>query len=396
MSLKLNTEIRDYTEDPTIEYDVEHVLPIPAERELMERVGWFIKLRWCAGAFVVIGTLFAGYALGLNLPIVRLSSIGLAILLYNLFFFRYFQQLSQHPERGLLAFSRFANLQVDVDWGALVLIAYHSGGIQSPALFYFVFHIIITSILLPRRNCYLQATFATALVAVGALLEYYSVISPVKLTFMPDLDALSLTSYLFFFVSTMYASAFLTTSLEEALKSKERDLVSRQTELESTYHTLTHDLRGPLTTVQTMLDTVLGGYGGAISDEAREWVRRSEHRLRFDLQRRVNDVLDWAARRVQLIKSVTVDVRLPHVIGEAIRSEREIAEEKGVRIETDLLDDTVTVKGDPDDLEQMFAELLHNAVKYTPSEGVVTLSAQAVNGKARIEIADTGIGIPRE
>ena len=396
MSLKLNAEVRDHTEEPSTGYDVEHVLPIPAERELMERVGWFIKLRWCAGLFVVIGTFFAGYVLGLNLPVARLSTIGLAILLYNLFFFRYFRRLGGHPERGLLAFRRFANLQVDVDWVVLVLIMYHSGGLQSPALFYFVFHIIIASILLPRRDCYLQATFATALVALGALLEYYNIISPVKLKFMSDLEGVSLTSHLFFFVSTMYISVFLATSLQEALKSKERTLMSQQTELESTYHALAHDLRRPITAVQTMLNMILAGHGGAISDEARGWIERSEHRLRFDLHRRVDDVLNWAARKVKLIESVVTHVRLLDVVTKAALGEREIAEEKGVKIETDILDESLTVRGDRDDLEQVLAELVHNAVKYTPPEGVVTLSAQAVDGKARIEITDTGIGIPKE
>ena len=67
---------------------------IPAERELVERVSWFIKLRWYAGVFLVIGTLFAHYVLKLDIPVVGLSVISSAILVYNLLFFYYFKQLS--------------------------------------------------------------------------------------------------------------------------------------------------------------------------------------------------------------------------------------------------------------------------------------------------------------
>lgn len=369
---------------------------IPAERELMERVGWFIKLRWYAGVFVIIITLFAGYVLDLNLPIVRLSITGLAILAYNFLFFCYFKKLSKRPKKRVLTFSLFANLQVDVDWIVIALIMHNSGGIQSPVAFYFVFHIIIASILLTRRNCYLQATFASILVALTAFLEYYKVISPVKLKFMSDLDILSLSSYLFFLVSTIYIAVFATTSVGEALKSKERNLMNQQAELENTYHTLAHDLKRPITAVQSMLNTVIAGHGGEISDKAKEWVKRSEHRLRVDLFERVNDVLDWAARRVKLIESVMTDVRLLDVAAKVVSDEMEIADDKGVKIGADFSDEPLIVRGDPDDLEQMLAELLHNAVKYTPSGGVVTLSIRAIDDEARIEIADTGIGIPED
>ncbi|HIE29297.1 TPA: hypothetical protein EYP66_18660 [Candidatus Poribacteria bacterium] len=378
------------------EYDAVTPLTIPTEHELMERVGWFIKLRWYAGILLISGTLFASYVLKFHLPTVKLCLIGLAIIAYNCLFFYYFRRLGKRPEKRLVAFRRFAHLQVDVDWIVIALIMHNSGGIQSPVLFYFIFHIIIASILLTRRNCYLQATFATILVTLIAFLEYYKVVVPVKLKFMSDLDFLSLSSLLFFFVSTMYIAVFVATSVGEALKSKERNLMTNQAELEDTYHTLAHDLRGPITAMQSMLNTVIAGHGGKISDEAKEWVKRSENRLRCDLLKRVNDTLNWAARRVKLIESVMTDVRLFDIATKAVLNEKEIADDKGVKIVTDFMDQSLTVRGDPDDLGQILAELLHNAVKYTPSEGVVTLSIKTVDDKARIEVADTGIGIPKD
>ena len=209
--------------------------------------------------------------------------------------------ISKSPAKKLVTFSRFTNLQIGVDWVVIALIMHNSGGIQSPVLLYFVFHIIIASILLTRRNCYLQSTFATILVALTAFLEYKVIPSEKPLNFMSDLDILSLGSYLFFFASIMYAVVFLATSVGGALRTKERNLINQQVELEDTYHTLAHDLKRPITVSQSMLNTVIAGYGGEISDEAKERVKRSEQRLRFDLLERVNDTLNWAARRVKLI-----------------------------------------------------------------------------------------------
>ena len=60
------------------------------------------------------------------------------------------------------------------------------------------------------------------------------------------------------------------------------------------------------------------------------------------------------------------------------------------------LPETCRVNGDTDRLRQLFFNLLDNAIKYTPSDGKVTVRGESLDGQVHVTVADTGIGIPAE
>ena len=70
------------------------------------------------------------------------------------------------------------------------------------------------------------------------------------------------------------------------------------------------------------------------------------------------------------------------------------AEEKGLKLNL-ICEDKPVIKGDPFKLEQMFINLIDNAIKYT-KEGEVTVSLKKVDKKVIVSVRDTGIGIPKE
>jgi two-component system phosphate regulon sensor histidine kinase PhoR len=70
-----------------------------------------------------------------------------------------------------------------------------------------------------------------------------------------------------------------------------------------------------------------------------------------------------------------------------------LAEDKGLVIDC-TVEDSVNVEGDRARIKQVMVNLLDNAIKYTPPGGSINLNVQARDGKAVIEVADTGIGIP--
>ena len=72
-----------------------------------------------------------------------------------------------------------------------------------------------------------------------------------------------------------------------------------------------------------------------------------------------------------------------------------MAEEKGISLEASVPDD-LFVMADPTRLGQAFANLVDNAIKFTPPEGQVTIRAFEQNGNVAIEIRDTGVGIPEK
>jgi hypothetical protein len=83
-----------------------------------------------------------------------------------------------HSLNGLpwLTIRKIINFQMSADLLVLTLLFHFSGGIENPFVIYYVFHMIIASILLSKWESYLQATFASVLLLLLVLLEYRGMI----------------------------------------------------------------------------------------------------------------------------------------------------------------------------------------------------------------------------
>jgi len=207
--------------------------PIPLEREVQERLAWFIRLRWLAAGSIIIATWAATTLMGLPLLPQPLYLTGIAVAAYNLLF-----ALTARPlQSGRVAISvyyRFVYAQIGLDWIALLALAYHAGGIRSPVVLAFAFHIIIGAILLSRRACYAQVLVAAFLSGLLALAEVRGMRYPVPVDFYYDLPGgphLLYTSWLALNVF-LVVTAFLATSITSPLRRKEEALTTSENELE--------------------------------------------------------------------------------------------------------------------------------------------------------------------
>jgi signal transduction histidine kinase len=233
----------------------------PVEEELVGRVAWQIQLRWFAAVGVLVSTWVASSILNIQLPLWPLYTLGLFILFYNALFQLYLKRLSypsrkssgyiysallqfylKRLEREAIAtaaiFDRFAKVQTSLDWLAMILLVHFSGGVESPLLFYFIFHLIIASILLSPLACYFFATLAALAVGALAILEYGGLIPHVSLGFIPASlyqNGLYIASVLFFFTTCLYISVYLATSVTTNLRQKDKELLRLQRRLSSAY-----------------------------------------------------------------------------------------------------------------------------------------------------------------
>ncbi|HID57259.1 TPA: HAMP domain-containing histidine kinase [Candidatus Poribacteria bacterium] len=385
----------------------------PLTQELIERIGWFIRLRWFASAAVIAAVLLAKFALGLNLPFEKLLLIGVAVSIYNSAFRWYLPRLERFKDdRREGACRRFVALQVGLDWLLLSLIAYYSGGIRSPVLLFFVFHVLLASILLPPRDCYALVTFAFSSVALLTMLEYFKLIPHVSIRGISDFRPFPINSTLIllaFFGAMLYITTFLATSIIQAVRARERRLMSLQAELQKAYGeleesvmmrsqfilTVTHELRAPLATIQSLLNVIMEGYAGSVSDKARELIERAERRVRFLIEL-VNDLLDVTIKQVERSRSRRVEIDIIEVAREVVDGFQAEAKAKGIAMKVHIPDHPIILESNERDLQKLFGNLLSNAVKYTPSGGEVSLIVREKEDKVEIEVADTGIGIPEE
>lgn len=150
-----------------------------------------------------------------------------------------------------------------------------------------------------------------------------------------------------------------------------------------------HELRTPLTAIRGNAD--LMAYA---PPEERDLCLATIRREAERMGRLVNELLLLAEADLEQQPMQSVPVELGPVMEDVYRLTLAVASDK-VSVELAHVE-PVTVQGDPDRLRQLVLNLADNAVKFTPPGGVVSLALYAEAQGARIEISDTGVGIPPE
>jgi signal transduction histidine kinase len=173
----------------------------------------------------------------------------------------------------------------------------------------------------------------------------------------------------------------------------------KASELERFYHTVSHELKTPLTAVREFIALVNDGVGGPRPSPTQlEYLAHAiEGCDQIALQ--VNELLDAARSDYDKLRLKFEVLRIEKTIRFAVASVQQQAETKGLRLEVDLADELPRVVADHARLAQVIGNLLHNAVKFTPNGGTIRIAALAGDGSAsdvEVCISDTGCGIAPE
>jgi len=156
--------------------------------------------------------------------------------------------------------------------------------------------------------------------------------------------------------------------------------------------TVAHELRAPLTALQSFLIAVLKGYIPA--DEQKKVLQRAIDRSQ-ELLDMVDDLLKLAAAKAEQETATRQRVPLDEVLEKISSLQKAQADEKGIDYRVNEAQH-VQVHADRDQMGQLWTNLISNAIKYTPPGGKVTVTLTAEDGWAVGSVADTGIGIAPE
>ena len=168
------------------------------------------------------------------------------------------------------------------------------------------------------------------------------------------------------------------------LETMRRDFISN----------ISHELRTPLASLKALVDTLVGG---AIEDpaDAQHFLNQMDGEL-DSLTQMVQELFELSrieSGRVPL-KRIDIDPgELLNAAGSRIKIQ---AERAGVMVSVSYPEDLPPVFADPDRISQVLGNLLHNAVKFTPEGGRISLSAYQKVDRVIIKVEDTGVGIPAE
>ncbi|MFH1269910.1 MAG: ATP-binding protein [Candidatus Omnitrophota bacterium] len=177
----------------------------------------------------------------------------------------------------------------------------------------------------------------------------------------------------------------LTLALEEVKKTSKRktDFIS----------SVSHELRTPLTSIKgyaaILIEEKLGHLPAAAKERLEKINRHSDELVHI-----VNELLDIA--RIESGRQVMKmeELQLKDIISNTADLLSIQCKNKDIELIADIQKDIPSVLIDRVQIERVFINLLGNAVKFTPEKGKITIKARTEGGVIRVDISDTGIGIP--
>lgn len=397
---------------------------LPEEAALLTRLRVFVNLRWLAILCILVATIVASEAFDIDFPTLPVYITCAVIVLYNLVLLREVRGLELKPPGTVIHKARiYGYIHIFLDLIALTAILHFTGGIENPFIFLFVLHIIAASIVLPYKTVYLLATSAIVMVALLVGLEYAEIIPHHNLTgfVMPERyqETRRILAVLVTLAVILYSATYMASAISGELRKRQREVVQlreslllqKTRELERSSKEIAkleeeksrflrflgiaaHDLKAPLTAIQGYLWVMVGGYSGELNEKQKNMLERSTHRI-TELLNLISDLLDIPRIETGQIVEEMKDVSLSQVVKKCVQDQRNLAKEKGIKLKVELPETLPKIRGSSPRLQQVITNLVNNAITYT-TEGSVTLKAKEMNKEVRVEVIDTGIGIPPE
>ncbi|MCX6037638.1 MAG: HAMP domain-containing sensor histidine kinase [Chloroflexi bacterium] len=155
-------------------------------------------------------------------------------------------------------------------------------------------------------------------------------------------------------------------------------------------HTVSHDLRSPLTAILGYVDLL--DRVGPVNDQQREFIRRVQNSVQ-SITSLVNDLLELGRIEAGFDTQKEV-VPLEGIVRDTLETLGGQISDKKMNLHLNLPMDIPQMRGNPIRLRQMLDNLIGNAIKYTPEGGEITIDVEAQNDQVILRISDTGPGIP--
>lgn len=155
---------------------------------------------------------------------------------------------------------------------------------------------------------------------------------------------------------------------------------------------IAHDLRSPLTRIRAIAE--VGVSNGRTMDEHRtaaaETIEECDR-----LMQMINASLDVAEVEAGISHNPILEVDVSELLTDACDLFQPVAEEKQIALKCNI-DADCTIQGNIPNIQRMLANLIDNALKYTPEHGEITVTLTCNNNVISISVADSGVGIPEQ
>lgn len=377
----------------------------PNDNRLIQSAFWLIRLRWFGVPGIVFVTFLSTKVFKISVESVSIYMLSIIFLAINAIFF---VMLKKHAQKGDLSqrfINRSINVQISTDLLILTLLLHYSGGVENPFIIYYIFHMIIGSIILSFRESFIQTTFALFLIGMLSIFEYSGIIQHFRLEGFVDHDLYKNEIYLiatgFIFITTSYLVVYITSLLASRAKRNEEAYMranielNKRDSLKNEYVLrLTHDIKGHLGAIQSCLIVAVGKMNDPDKTTLEEFMNRALNRTNV-LIKFVRDLLHLTKMKLENRMEENA-FSIKESVMNVLENVKVHATEKGVDIVTHIEEGVNEMSGRQLSVEELISNLLMNAVTYSRKNSTVHFIVREEDSYIQMEVKDSGIGIPED
>ncbi len=419
--------------------------------ELLHRLGWFIRVRWMLVAGLGVLVLVCRYLLRVDFPSASTLAVGGVVLAYNVLFAVYHRLHRRRSIPRLTTSGVEAAIQIGLDLLALTTLLHFTGGVENPFASFYLFHAVVGSTLLKRREAWAVGFAAFGLWVSLVALEHGGVLQHRHLFALSSGCAYRNAPYLavvmLAFGATLFSVVSLTCSIVTNLRAREQQLVETQAALVAksdalaqAYATVTekqrqlvqtekqaslgqlvtgiaHEINNPVQFIGANMGVVseaLGDVLPVLDAHAAENPGLRIARLEYPFFREhlpllLRDMSDGAARIGAIVRDLKTFARRDegrideHVdLNEVVRTSLRLlgGQLKRLRVAEDLEPDLPRVDGNLTQLEQVIVNAVQNASQALDgrADGEIRVRTRrdAEAHLVRVSVEDNGPGIAPE
>jgi signal transduction histidine kinase len=159
---------------------------------------------------------------------------------------------------------------------------------------------------------------------------------------------------------------------------------------------VSHELRTPLTSIMSLSENLVGELAGPLNERQKHYAFRIQFNAER-LTRMLNELLNLSKIEAGKMELRPMVLSLHDLLADLAEAFQPLAHRKSIRMDVGSMETLPKVHADRDKLYEVLANLLENAIKFTPSGGSVHIGAQILDDRhIKVNVSDTGCGIPEE
>jgi len=367
---------------------------------------WFIRIRWFAFFILIISSYIVKHLFNVSIQEVSIYILSIILFALNVIHTIILRRITKKEGGKIIArIKEEIHFQIITDLIVLTLIIHYSGGIENPLILFYFLHMIIASSIFSTLVSYLYVAFAILLAALLGLLECYSFIPHYPMEGFINHDLYKNTLYVFGTGFVFTCTSVLVVSLAHMIISRsiksEETYVKTNIELENKDKLkneyvlrVTHDIKGHVAAILSCIDVIRSKIAGPLNEVQEEFANRTFERTEL-LSGFVKNLLNLTTKRLKHVNEYE-EFMFIDLINKVVTPIQILSKDKSIDFNIYVDKSINIITGNPFTIEELYSNLLLNAVKYTPSNGHISLTVKNRLNHIITEISDSGIGIPKE